>query len=260
MQTLEELKAKIENKKTKLIMFKGRFMSISENFFIKEQFFIDLLYSKYKIDYYKISQNPYSVILFFESLFYPNARSYFFVKLINLFQDLPIYDEGDDRKIIYNSLSQSFTTYCLKLLARNGFINITSQSSKKEDYDLIDYVCLLDANIDKREYDYNVQMYDVYFSKNKSFLEEDLAFIYNIARFMGIDKSIYESIYKEGKIYLRLKKSLFFTQLLSGNAWSRLMQKNYVWKDFFKEIFEFLFMDDEKDSEEEESFTKERKK
>ena len=63
-----------------------------------------------------------SLSLLFRSFRYPNAQTYFFVELFNFYQNLSLYED-----YLYQSFSQSITTYCLKEMEKRGLISFEKQ-------------------------------------------------------------------------------------------------------------------------------------
>ena len=115
-------------------------------------------------NYYDITQNINSLYFMFDSMISPDPKTLYFYEILNCFQMLP--DEND-----YCSYSQSFTTYCLKVLARMGFIEIWTILKKEQD-DLIDYKIIADFKY--RQKTFVVDMHEVFFRKKKSFQKDDM--------------------------------------------------------------------------------------
>ncbi len=222
MNNFLEIKKNLEYKKKKLKR-------------MQKKFFINSFRNPENKKVYNISQNIYSFSLLLNSLFFSDSRAYFFMELINVFQDLKIGN------ITYYSYSQAFTTYCLKMLARNHFININScerVQGEGNTCNLVDYKSLIDANTNHKNKNYNVAMYDVYFQKICSFIEEDLPFIFRTASTFGIDINLFEPFLKEGKLYLRLKRKILISEIVKGNTFKKLKAQKSEVEQIIIELFD----------------------
>lgn len=150
--------------------------------------------------YYDICQNIDSLTLLWESQFFPDTKTHFFLELINTYQTLQNRDEN--KNIPYYSYSQACTTYCLKILNKYKIIEILSLNSTNE-HDLTDLQQAFGKKIEDSKCS---KMYEVFFLKNRNLTEEDLPLLKQIASFLQIDFSAYNIIKEEEKIKLHLNK------------------------------------------------------
>lgn len=202
---MEELKEKLE----KLQIYKRRLLDFNEEYHMKESFIIEKKKETGKEFQfcYNIKQNLYSLSLVLASCFSPDATTCFFIELFNFFQDLPIENDYP-----YRSNSQSITTYCLKELARKKMIEL-DYSKKGGIYDIHSYMEMLGA------YNYlnlDVQMYYCYFYKKCNLNKEDISLLKSMAHILNIDFSNLKIVFRDNRIYLKMKSSYKFYQLVSG--------------------------------------------
>lgn len=109
---LSEIQGEIRN-------IKIQFSVYAKYYHLEECFIVE----KLKVfECYNITQNTVSLSLLFRSFRYPNAQTYFFVELFNFYQNLSLYED-----YLYQSFSQSITTYCLKEMEKRGLISFEKQ-------------------------------------------------------------------------------------------------------------------------------------
>ncbi len=192
-------------------------------------------------EYYEIRQNDSSLNILFYSLLFPNVQSFFFLELFNLFQNLYCNDENS--KFLYQSYSQAFTTYGLKKLAKYGFIELILCKKEKK-VDLSFFKSTMDPNFRNYE-NYYVDMFKIYFYKEKSFTIKNLELVYEMANFMGADTSIYCPYIKNNCLYLKLDKKFILSHIKSGKFKKNLKLKSKIINLFLENLKEeFLSEED----------------
>lgn len=221
-----DIKEKLEQKKKKLKEFKN-------NFCINDKFSVEN-----EKTYFDISQNLWSIPLWFSSLMYPNAKTCFFVEVFNCYQNLL---ETND--YLYRSVSQSLTTYCLKELARNKIIDLIF-CNKTHQFELNEYMEML-GNYDNKNKE--TQMYCCYFYKKRSLNEKDIPLIKSLACLLNIDFSDIEIVSKENNIYLKMTNKYRYQQIITRRYFKNLYQQRTILYNILKEYKDYFF-DDEKEN------------
>ncbi len=228
---MENIKIILEQEKVRLSILKNKLNCFQSDFHLKEKFYLE----EVDIDngkVYDIFQNLYSLPLLFSALKYPDAKICFFVELINFYQTL-------EENVLYQSFSQSFTTYCLKILGRNKIIDLVHFKNSKN-VDLNSHMEMLGNFHYKNSC---VPMYIVNFYKLRSLNEVDIPLIKNLAYFLDINLSILEFIYKNDKMYIQLRKDFAIQQIKNGTLCKNLfMQRKNIYT-ILKDCQAYFFED-----------------
>lgn len=204
---------------------------------IKDKFYLEKDKSGKQI-FFDISQNLWSIPLWFSALKYPNAKTCFFVEFFNCYQDL---SERNDYP--YRSMSQGFTTYCLKELARNKIIDLIF-CNKTHQFELNEYMEML-GNYDNKNK--GIQMYCCYFYKKRSLNEEDIPLIKSLACLLNIDFSDIKIVSKENTIYLKMTNKYRYQQIITKRYFKNLYQQRTILFNILEE-YKNDFFDDEKEN------------
>ena len=170
-----------------------------------------------------IQQSSVSFSFLWQSLFYPNSAMQFFLELVNLFQKL-------DCGKIYN---QAFTTYALKLLARNGIIRIIKMKKEVNTNTLYEFKEILGNKVPNKS---PLTMYDVYFYKVRHITKEDIPLLQTLANVLKVDFSVYQIKSRNKKVALTLKSKEIVRTCLNGEAY----RKAIVQKEIFQKRIEYL--------------------
>lgn len=199
---------------TKLQQLKINLQVLMDNFDeYKEPFFTSLEISE-NGSFYDISQNDYSLLLLFSSLFYKDAISCFFLELLNFYQKLE--SKNFFTTIPYLSYSQAITTYGLKCLARHHLIEILF-CYQDNSYDLENYESLFGV-YHKKE----VAMYTVSFYKLRNIMEKDLPLIASLAKGLQVDFSQFETYSVNEVLFFRLKKEAMLKNIFSSSIFEKV--------------------------------------
>lgn len=192
-------------------------------------------------DCIEICQNDSSIFLLLNSLYYPDAKSLFFCKLIHFFQKLPC--QISENNLPYLSYSQGFTTYWLKQLENHKLIKIAFCEYDHETADLSSFKEIIDPKFNESEF--LSHMYFVYFYKLRNFTRDDLTFINEMMRIIGIDSTIFEIYYDLfGRLYLKLKTKVVLEKILTGEFFKNLMIQKRIIASILKKDKELLQKDD----------------
>ncbi len=168
---------------------------------------------------YEITQNLFSMSLLFSSFCYPDAKTCFFVEAFNFYQDL-------EPKVLYESFSQSITTYILQNMNKRHLI--TGEYVKNKSAELGSRMEMLG------NYDYkngNVTMYLFYFYKLRSFEQKDIKFLKSLFRLLEMDISNIAIVIKQGKIYLKLKREFILKQLVTGEYLKHVVNAKPIFQE-----------------------------
>ena len=228
------IKEYYEKEKIKLEILRNNFERLIENSNMKDKFFY-ALNDRNVPPCYEVEQNLSSPLFLFNALKYPNAKTCFLVEAFNYFQDLPIKTDYP-----YCSYSQILTTYCLKMLDKEKFIDIKACFLLGKE-DLESYMEML-GNYDYKKKE--VKMYDVYFYKLCSLGQKDVPFAYKLMSKLGADSSILKVYVKDEKIYFGLKKNFLCKQWLTGEIFRNSLRQKEFFIEMLIEFYETLFKDD----------------
>ena len=140
----------------------------------------------------------------------------------------------------YRSYSQGITTYCLKKLAKNKKIELVSY--KKVCKTQLDAYKEMLGNYDAKSKEN--QMHYCYFYKLCDFDKKDIRLIKDVARMLNIDLSNLRTVTKNHKIYLKMKSSYKYHQLLSGEYFKNMRMQKEILLSMIEEYMDYLFDND----------------
>lgn len=211
-----------EKLKLHLRMIKHNLKTYKDDLHINEKFYKEKNYVNNE-ECYTLSQNCFSLKLLFSSLFFDDAKICFIVEAFNYFQDL-------EENILYESFSQSLTTFILEQMKRKKIID--GEYIKRNSVDLKEHMEMLG------NYDYKkskVTMYSYYFYKLRSFAYKDIPFIKKVLMTLNIDISNIIVREKNNKIYLKVRKKV------NLETFQKLYKQKENIIDDIKSFFEYFY-------------------